>query len=192
MENLKLGRCYCVWLLFCLLCFNSYNSFAEVVVNDEIHYIGKVVFPISVSSGAIVITDVENNATTLSAGMDYNYTAQTNRTSWVQPADGGFLYGGVENTMGWTVYSDASSYLMEYNFPNPVFSEENPEVPEYLQQSIAITPDMYSIYEEVVVLNMIMPELPDTIVEARIYPVDDVGNVIGHSVASDKIILSFE
>jgi len=146
---------------------------------------------VSVTSGTVVVTDSENT-TTVSAGMEYSHSTLTNQTSWVQPADGGTLYGGVENTLGWTMYPDAASYLLEYNFPNPKFSEENPGVPEFLEQSITITPDMYTIYESLVVVNMIMPEIPDSIVEARVYPMDEDGNIINQAVGSDRTTLTFQ
>jgi hypothetical protein len=153
---------------------------------------GTGVLTVDVTSGTVVVTDQDNNEVMLQAGQDYSLSASTNRTSWVQPADGGIFYGGIENILAWTSYPDAAQYILEYNFPNPVFSEENSNVPEYIQQSIEITPDLFSVWENLVIFPIILPDLPETLVEVRIYALDQQGNVLSSSVSSDRATMLFK
>lgn len=147
---------------------------------------------VSVSSGSVVVTSQEGEETAVISGEEFSLNANTNRTSWVQPADGGVFYGGIENMLAWTAYPGAYQYFLEYNFPNPIFSEDNPEAPEFIQQAIQVTPDMFSLWENLVIFPILLPDLPETTVEVRIYPQDEQGNILSTSVSSDRATMLFQ
>jgi len=180
---------------------SSLFSFARALADDteETHFnteyqeqAGQGSLTVTVDSGSVVVRNKNGEETTLQAGAEYGLTANPNKTTWVQPADGGVFYGGIENILAWTAYPEASQYILEYNFPNPIFSEENPNVPEYLQQSINITPELFSVWENLVIFPIVLPDLPETLVEVRIYAIDQQGNIISSTVSSDRATMLFK
>jgi len=85
----------------------------------------------------------------------------------------------------WTAYPGAASYLLEYNFPSPVFSEENTIRSEYEDKTFEIT--NYSILDDLVVFNIYLSAgLNGIAVEARIFALNSYGEIIGESVSSDR------
>lgn len=149
---------------------------------------------VSVNSGSVTVTDESGNTSTVSAGETETYTDTLPRTSWVQPADGGVLYEGVENLLAWMRYPDAYGYIIEYNFPNPAFAVDNAAQPEFTQQTILLTPESYTELEDIVYLNAPIEDsgLEGMNMETRIYPVDQNLNILSDAVASDRVNVSFE
>jgi len=147
---------------------------------------------ISVTSGSVKVIDNNNQETTLSAGEELSLSEQVHKSSWVLPIDGDLIYGGRENTLAWMAYPNAAGYLLEYNFPQPVFSDENPATPEFKDQMIYFEPSSYTIYQDIVIAYLIIPDLKGQLVEARIYPIDAQRNVISNSVGSDRGNYTFD
>ncbi len=44
------------------------------------------------------------------------------------------LYSGINNILNWTQFPDAASYHMEFNLPNPIFSEQNVSTLQFTMQ----------------------------------------------------------
>jgi|GEM_PF-1624391 len=147
---------------------------------------------INVTSGSVKVVDREGNSKILTAGEELKFNGSINRSNWVLPIDGDFIYGGLENTLSWLAYPNATGYILEYNFPTPNFFEENPSIPEYRNKSIYFSSADYTIWQDLVILPMMIPDLPGSIVEARIFPIDENGNVLNHSVGCDKGTFTFK
>ncbi len=149
---------------------------------------------ISVSSGSVEVTTIDNQSDTIDAGETRAYTQTLPRTSWVQPTDGGVLYEGVDNLFVWMSYPGAQAYIVEYNFPSPEFSDDYTQYPEFEQQVITVTADMYSIVEDLVVLNVPLEDsgLEGLKMESRIYALDEQGQIISDSVSSDRVKIIFQ
>jgi len=146
---------------------------------------------ISVTSGSVQVSDREGNITTLSAGQEKTFSNQVPRTTWVQPADKAFLFGGETNTLVWMEYPEAVSYLIEYTFPSPSFAEENASSVEFASHLISAAE--LSFIEGVVVWKLpLSADLNGLVVEARIFPVSAQGNILSGSVASDKGTFGFK
>jgi hypothetical protein len=141
---------------------------------------------ISVLSGMIEVLDNEGNWQTLSAGEELIISDQVPRTSWVIPVNGGSLYGGVINTLMWLTHPDAPGYSIEYNVPQPVFSEDNTDTLEYSRQALDFYADSYSQYEDLTFVDILMPDNPGLVIEARIFPIDEELNVLPDSVSSNS------
>jgi len=149
-------------------------------------------FDINVTSGTVTVITRDGEASTLSAGQNMALNATVNRSNWVLPIDGDFIYGGRENTLSWIAYPGAAGYILEYNFPTPNFSEENPQIPEFTNKSLFFYPSQYTIWQDLVIVPLIIPDLPGSVVEARIFPIDAGGNVISTSIGSDKGTYTFK
>jgi len=150
-------------------------------------------FNISVVSGAVEVNDRQGNKYTLSAGEEKTIQNVVAHTSWVLPIDGDKLYGGKSNRLVWTAYPGAASYILEYNLPAPIFAEDNSNSIEYSIQTIAITSDAYTEYDNLIVYNLALGTgLDGTIVEIRIFALDADANIIGESVSSDKSTLTWK
>jgi len=148
---------------------------------------------ISVTSGSVQVTNRNGNVTTLSAGQTQTFNNQVPRTTWVQPADSAFLFGGETNILAWMRYQGAVGYVIEYTFPSPSFAEENPSSMEFAQQKVLIPAVNFQTIEDVEVMEMVLPaSLNGLVVEARLFPVDAQGNILTNSVASDKGTFSFK
>lgn len=141
---------------------------------------------VNVTSGTVKIVDRNNVTTILSAGQNYTVNNVVNRSSMILPIDGDFLYSNQQNTLSWSAYSNAAGYILEYTLPLPNFAEVNPAVPEFLSQSIYLYPPQYTVWNELVVMpfNITLPV--GTKVEARVFPIDNAGNIISDSKGSDK------
>jgi|GEM_PF-4316130 len=140
---------------------------------------------ISVTSGSVVVTDKNNQVTTVKAGEQKTIKDRVPRTSWVLPIDGGRIYGGKRNMLSWTAYPGAVSYLLEYNLPSPLFSEDNPSSYEFKNQTFEIT--NFSLFDDLVLFNIDLGKgLNGRVVEARIYALNSEGKIIGESVSSDR------
>jgi len=147
---------------------------------------------ISVTSGSVDFYDQNNTKHTLTVGAKQTVTSTVHQSSWVLPIDGDYIYGGRENTLSWLVYPDAAGYILEYNFPSPNFSEDNPNTPEFVNKSIFFYPSQYKIWQDLVIVPLIIPDLPGSVVEARIFAIDASNNVISESLASDKGTYTFK
>lgn len=147
---------------------------------------------INVSSGSVVVTDRDGVKQTITAGQEVTLNGAVRRSSWVLPIDGGFIQSGVENTLAWLAYPNAAGYLLEYNFPTPKFAEDNPSQPEFSQQSLFFYPGQYSLWQDLVILPLVIPDLPGVLVEARIFPINANGQVINQSKASDTGSYTFQ
>jgi hypothetical protein len=147
---------------------------------------------ISVLSGSIEILDEHGNWVTLTAGQELIINDQVPKTRWVMPTDGGSLYGGELNNLMWMTYPDAPGYTLEYNVPQPVFSENNTDTLEYSEQTFDFFSDTLSHYEDISFVEMMMPDAPGLVVELRLFAIDEALNVLADSVSSDKIRLTFE
>jgi len=148
---------------------------------------------VKVNSGSVQVTNRNGNTVTLSAGQEQTFSNQVFRTTWVQPADSAFLFGGATNTLAWTNFSGAIGYVIEYTFPSPSFSEENPSSMEFPEKKVLIPAANFQIVEDIVVMEMALPaSLNGLVVEARLFPVDGQGNILNSSVASDKGTFGFQ
>lgn len=147
---------------------------------------------IQVNSGSVEVVDRQGNKQSLTGGQELTFNGSVNRTHWVLPIDGDFIHGGRENTLAWLAYPGATGYILEYNFPIPHFSEPNPEQPEFSQKSIYFRPGDYSIWQDLVILPMFIPDLPGSIVEARLFPIGANNQVLTNSVGGDKGTYTFK
>jgi len=148
---------------------------------------------ISVTSGSVEVTNRNGVTTTLSAGQEKTFSNQVLRTTWVQPADSAFLFGGETNTLAWASYPGAIGYIIEYTFPSPSFSEENPISMEFPEKKVLIPAVNFQIIEDIAVMEMALPaSLNGLVVEARLFPVDGQGNILNSSTASDKGTFGFK
>jgi|GEM_PF-1244355 len=147
---------------------------------------------ISVTSGSVEVTGRDGSTKTLSAGQELSLSGQVQRSNWVLPIDGDFLYGGKENTLSWLAYPNAAGYLLEYTFPSPNFAETNPADPEFTNKTILFSPSQYTIWQDLVIVPLMIPDLPGSIVEARIFPINSSGNVINGSSGSDTGTYTFK
>jgi len=93
---------------------------------------------VSVDTGSVEVTDREGNTTTLNAGEEKTIQGRVPRTSWVTPIDNDKFYGGEDNMFIWTEFSGAKGYSLEFNVPQPIFSEENTSTPEFKEQYIPL------------------------------------------------------
>lgn len=147
---------------------------------------------VSVESGEVEVIDQDGNKTKLSAGGETSINGVVRKSQWVAPVDGGYLYGNRDNILSWLAYPDAEGYALEINIPLPEFAENNPETYEYITQTIILDPSLYQIYENLVIWNQYLPETAvDIIMEARIFPLDQNGQIISDSVSSDKGIFTY-
>jgi|GEM_PF-2890439 len=147
---------------------------------------------ITVTTGSVEMIDRKGEKLTLVPGKEHEFSGIVRRSSWVLPIDGDFIYGGKENSLCWLAYPGAAGYILEYNFPSPFFSEENPASPEYINKSIYFYPSQYTIWEDLIILPLEIPDLPGEVVEARIFPINSEGKVISDSVSSDKGTYTFK
>ncbi|MCU7834017.1 MAG: FecR family protein [gamma proteobacterium symbiont of Taylorina sp.] len=142
---------------------------------------------VTVISGTVDIIDRNGATFTIAAGNNKTIQSIVPRTSWVLPIDNDKLYGGYDNLFIWTEYPDADSYLLEFNFPEPVFFEENPGSAEFQQQTAVLTSDFYIEYDGLLIFILPLPKGFDGIVlEVRLFALDKQGNIIADSVASDR------
>ncbi|MCU7837216.1 MAG: hypothetical protein KZQ83_18485 [gamma proteobacterium symbiont of Taylorina sp.] len=103
------------------------------------------------------------------------------------PIDNDKIYGGKNNFFIWTEFTDADSYLLEFNIPGAVFSEENPGSAEYQQQTVVLTSGFYIEYDGLLIFTLPLPKGFDGIVlEVRLFALDTQGNIISETIASDK------
>jgi len=141
---------------------------------------------ISVTNGSVSIIDRHGMIETLSVGKEFKIHQSVNRSHWVLPIDGDFLYSKKENTLCWLAYPNAKAYILEYNFPTPYFSESNPSRPEYLKQAIYFYPKDYKVWQGLVIAFINIPDIAGQLTEARIFALDLNNNILSESVASDK------
>ncbi|MCU7833969.1 MAG: hypothetical protein KZQ83_01860 [gamma proteobacterium symbiont of Taylorina sp.] len=142
---------------------------------------------VSVETGTVDVTDREGNTFTVTAGKNKTIQSKVPRTSWVLPIDNDKIYGGKNNLFIWTEYPDANSYLLEFNIPEPVFSEENPSSAEFQEKTVVLTSDFYFEYDGLLIFTLLLPKGLDGIVlEVRLFALDKQGNIIDETVASDR------
>jgi len=142
---------------------------------------------VSVISGTVEVIDREGNTFILNAGDEKTITSRVPRTQWVIPIDDDKLYSGKDNFLIWTQYPNAASYQMEFNLPNPVFSEQNASVPQFTKQILPLPAGSYAEFEGLALLTLPLPKGADGLVlELRIFALDASGNIIGESVSSDS------
>lgn len=142
---------------------------------------------VSSVSGSITVIDNQGNATELAPGQEITLRDQVRKSSWVLPVDGGYIYGGMENLLSWTAYPGAAGYLLEYNAPIPIFSDDNTETFEFPRQTIRLFPNDYEVYEDLILYRITLGDVHDgSLIEARIFPIDAQGNILTGSVSSDK------
>jgi len=145
---------------------------------------------VSVTTGSVIVTAKDGSTTALSAGQDKSINELVSYTSWVLPIDGDKIYGGKVNQLVWTSYPGAVSYLLEYNFPNPIFSDDNTKTAEF-STTIPITD--FSTYEDLIIYTISLSKgLDGKIVEARIFAVDANGSIIAESVSSDRFTVTWK
>jgi len=145
-----------------------------------------------VSSGAVIISQKNGETLQLTAGSEIAIAHQSVQPDWVQPADGGVLYGGMENILAWTAFEGASAYAIEYNLPTPVLSEDTSSEFEYPQQVLYLREEDYTRYDELVVYILDLDEMPEIEVEARVYALDKNLRVIGQTRSSDRAGMTFQ
>ncbi|MCU7837442.1 MAG: carboxypeptidase-like regulatory domain-containing protein [gamma proteobacterium symbiont of Taylorina sp.] len=140
-----------------------------------------------VNTGTVDIIDKDGNTVTLTAGEEKVINNRVPHTAWVLPIDGDKIYGDKDNLFIWTEYPDAKSYLMEYNFPSPVFAEDNAASTEYPKQSIPLPASTYSKYDGLILFTLPLPKgAHGVLLEVRIFALDAAGNIIGESASSDR------
>jgi|GEM_PF-1443977 len=147
---------------------------------------------IKITAGSIEFYDRNNKKSTLTTGPEQTISGTVRRTYWVLPIDGDYVYGGKENTFSWLAYPNAQGYILEYTFPTPNFAEENPSTPEFTNKLIYFYPQQYTLWQDLVIAPISIPELPGSVIEARIFPIDDLGNVISGSSSTDKGTFTFK
>lgn len=148
---------------------------------------------VRVTSGSVQVTDRNGVTKTVTAGQEQTFNDTVQRTTWVQPADSAFLFGGKTNTLAWMNYPGAVGYVIEYTFPSPSFAEENPSTMEFPEKKVVIVAANVQIVDDIAVTEMFIPaSLNDSIVEARLFPVDAQGNILTNSEASDKGTFGFK
>jgi len=142
---------------------------------------------VAVTSGSVEITDKNGKQVTLTAGDEKIIQNRVPHTAWVLPIDGDQIYGGKDNLLMWTEFPDAKSYLMEFNLPAPIFSEENASSAEYPRQSVALPASAYVKYDGLIVFNLPLPKgAHGVLLEMRIFALDTGGKIIGESASSDR------
>lgn len=145
-----------------------------------------------VTEGTVEVKDREGSTYDVTAGNDKTIRDRVFRSSWVQPAANALVYVDQANNLQWTAYEGAQSYLMEYLFPNPSYSQANPHEPEFIHQTIRFTPDMYTLKDGYVKTTMPVPNvlsLGDA--DIRLFPVDAQGTVLTTAFGSDAIRVFF-
>jgi len=148
---------------------------------------------VSVISGSVVITNRDGFSKTLAAGEETSLQSIIPYSSWVLPIDNDRIYAGQENLFVWTAYPGAAGYILEYNLPTPYFSENNSSKVEFQHQMIILRPDDYSEYDDMVLFNVYIGEIASKIVaEVRIFAIDATGDLISHSISSDKVLVNWE
>ncbi|MCU7836751.1 MAG: hypothetical protein KZQ83_16065 [gamma proteobacterium symbiont of Taylorina sp.] len=145
---------------------------------------------VSVVSGTVDVIQAGGSKQIVNAGQEVTISSIVPKSTWVLPVDGGVLLGGRDNLFAWTVYPNASNYLLEINFPVPVFAEENVSSPEDINKTLVISTDI--IYQDLVIFNLPLPTGLDGIkMELRIFALDAEKKVIGESVSSDRATLEW-
>jgi len=147
---------------------------------------------IKVSLGSVEFYDRNNKKSSFSAGTEQTISDTVRRTHWVLPIDGDYIYGGRENTFSWLAYPNAVGYVLEYTVPSPSFAEANPSTPEFIDKSLYFYPQQYTLWQDLVIVPLNIPDLSGSLIEARIFPLDDLGNVIPTSGGSDKGSYTFK
>lgn len=143
---------------------------------------------VNVTKGVVEIVDRDQQKTTVTAGQEKTIQNTVRRTAWVLPIDGDKLYAGISNKFVWTAYPDAVSYKLEYNLPEPIFAEENVEQEEF---PTTIRIEEFTLYEDLVIFDIPIPsELNGQVIEARIFALDENGEVIPNSVSSDRFTVT--
>jgi len=148
---------------------------------------------VSVISGSVTVTDRDNNQTVVSAGSDKTISTSIPRSSWVMPIDKDKIYGGQQNLFVWTAYPGASGYILEYNLPNPTFSEDNPTAIEFNNTKVVLRPGAYSEYNGLILFDVFIGSTASKILaEGRVFAIDANNNIISGNQASDKITVDWE
>ncbi|MCU7833683.1 MAG: hypothetical protein KZQ83_00405 [gamma proteobacterium symbiont of Taylorina sp.] len=142
---------------------------------------------VRVETGTLEVIERNGKTSTVTAGNEKIIQNIVPRTSWVLPIDNDKIYGGKNNFFIWTEYPNADSYLLEFNIPGSIFSEENPSSAEFQKQTVVLTSDLYIEYDGLLIFTLLLPKGLDGIVlEVRLFALDKQGNIISETVASDR------
>jgi len=148
---------------------------------------------VSVISGSVIVTDRKQQKIVLTAGQEHSIQAQVPRTSWVLPIENDNVYGGQENLLVWTAYPGASGYLLEYNLPEPVFSETNSSSIEFKQRTVLLGPNDFDIFDDLILFRVFIGQSSNNpIVEGRVFALDANGEIISNTVSSDAVTVSWK
>jgi len=148
---------------------------------------------VSVLTGSVTVTDRNNQTFTVSAGSSKTFQQIVSRSSWVLPIDNDKVYGGQDNLFVWTAYPGAAGYILEYNVAPQAFSEENVETVEFQIQTVKFLPGDYTIFDDMVLLNLFIGESVSKIqAQGRIFAINANGNIIAETTSSDKVSVDWE
>jgi len=159
---------------------------------------------VSAVKGNIQIIDRNGVTVNLEAGQDHTIGNLVQRVTWVLPIDGDHIYGGKVNTLAWSEYDGAIGYVIEYNSPSPIFAEENPatnEFPTLLTVFPAGTKDAngnaypYTYIEpidNVITMEIMLPDVHEGTIEARVFPIDGNGTFLSGSESSDRTTITWK